>query len=271
LRLRLNKPVDGDSLIFCGIDFQTMGAENLKALRPTALVVRGTRRRLSEEDQRSRPSVAFTLMYALTVFYWTCVLSLPLDHSPQSTCLVMSCEHSIFLPLYLKPAVCISCFQILLGRRLPLWPCSIDCSVCLHSSSVVTSQDVSKTILFSSSWLVLVIFFCSSLLAVLSCKYVCLYVYSFSPNRFHMEQWLSFFSSLLESLCFVWPQSDSMFLTFSDSVRFFVDVSEVRFLQETPHTATTGVISRHQLCSERCKSAFQGNIFLDEVHTSARM
>ena len=29
--------LDDDSLIFCGIEFQTVGAENLKAFRPTAL------------------------------------------------------------------------------------------------------------------------------------------------------------------------------------------------------------------------------------------
>ena len=52
MRLRLNKPIEDDSLIFCGIEFQTVGAENLKALRPTALVVRGTCKRLSEEERR---------------------------------------------------------------------------------------------------------------------------------------------------------------------------------------------------------------------------
>ena len=40
LRLRLKEPIDDDSLIFCGIEFQTVGAANLKALRPTALVVK---------------------------------------------------------------------------------------------------------------------------------------------------------------------------------------------------------------------------------------
>ena len=48
LRLRLKEPIDDDSLIFCGIEFQTVGAENLKALRLTALVVRGTCKRSSE-------------------------------------------------------------------------------------------------------------------------------------------------------------------------------------------------------------------------------
>ena len=38
-------------LIFCGIEFQTVGAANLTALRPTALVVRGTSKRLSDEEE----------------------------------------------------------------------------------------------------------------------------------------------------------------------------------------------------------------------------
>jgi len=41
LRLRLKEPMDGSSLIFCGIEFQIVGAANLKALRPTALAVEG--------------------------------------------------------------------------------------------------------------------------------------------------------------------------------------------------------------------------------------
>jgi len=40
--------MDGSSLIFCGIEFQIVGAANLKALRPTALAVKGTCNRLSE-------------------------------------------------------------------------------------------------------------------------------------------------------------------------------------------------------------------------------
>ena len=39
MRLRLKEPMDGSSLIFCGIEFQIVGAANLKALRPTALAV----------------------------------------------------------------------------------------------------------------------------------------------------------------------------------------------------------------------------------------
>ena len=38
--------MDGSSLIFCGIEFQIVGAANLKALRPTALAVKGTCNRL---------------------------------------------------------------------------------------------------------------------------------------------------------------------------------------------------------------------------------
>ena len=52
MRLRLKEPMDGSSLIFCGIEFQIVGAANLKALRPTALVVKGTCNRLSEAERR---------------------------------------------------------------------------------------------------------------------------------------------------------------------------------------------------------------------------
>jgi len=51
LKLHLKEPVDGNSLIFCGIEFQTVGAANWKALRPMALAVKGTCRRLSEEER----------------------------------------------------------------------------------------------------------------------------------------------------------------------------------------------------------------------------
>jgi len=37
-------------MMFCGIEFQTVGAANRKVLRPMALVVKGTCRRLSEEE-----------------------------------------------------------------------------------------------------------------------------------------------------------------------------------------------------------------------------
>jgi len=52
LRLRLKEPMDGNSLMFCGIEFQTVGAANRKTLRPMVLAVKGTCRRLSEEERR---------------------------------------------------------------------------------------------------------------------------------------------------------------------------------------------------------------------------
>jgi len=44
--------MDGSSLIFCGIEFQIVGAANLKALRPTALAVKGTCNRLRQNGSR---------------------------------------------------------------------------------------------------------------------------------------------------------------------------------------------------------------------------
>jgi len=41
-----------NSLTFCGIEFQTDGAANRKALGPMALEVNGKCRRLSEEERR---------------------------------------------------------------------------------------------------------------------------------------------------------------------------------------------------------------------------
>jgi len=38
--------------MFCGIEFQTVGAANQKALRPIALAAKRTCRRLSEEERR---------------------------------------------------------------------------------------------------------------------------------------------------------------------------------------------------------------------------
>jgi len=38
--------------MFCGIEFQTVGAANRKALGPVALMVKGTCRRFSEEERR---------------------------------------------------------------------------------------------------------------------------------------------------------------------------------------------------------------------------
>ena len=52
MRLRLKEPIDDDSIIFCGTEFKAVGAENLKAFRLTALVVRGTCNKLSEEERR---------------------------------------------------------------------------------------------------------------------------------------------------------------------------------------------------------------------------
>jgi len=42
--------MDGNSLMFCGMEFQAVGAVNRKALRPMALAVKGACRRLSEEE-----------------------------------------------------------------------------------------------------------------------------------------------------------------------------------------------------------------------------
>jgi len=52
LRLCLEEPIDGNNVMFCGIEFQTIGAANWKALSPMALVVKVTCRRLSEEERR---------------------------------------------------------------------------------------------------------------------------------------------------------------------------------------------------------------------------
>ena len=52
MRLHLNEPMDRNSLMFCGIKFQTVGAGNRTALRPVTLAVKGTCRRLSEEERR---------------------------------------------------------------------------------------------------------------------------------------------------------------------------------------------------------------------------
>jgi len=49
----LKEPVDGDCLILSGMEFQTAGAAKLKALRPMAVVVKGTCSRLCEEERRS--------------------------------------------------------------------------------------------------------------------------------------------------------------------------------------------------------------------------
>ena len=45
----MKEPIDGDCLILSGMEFQTIGATKLKALRPMAVVVKGTCSRLCEE------------------------------------------------------------------------------------------------------------------------------------------------------------------------------------------------------------------------------
>jgi len=52
-RLRLKELRDGSDLILRGIEFQIVGAANRKALRPMAVVVKGTCKRLSEEERRA--------------------------------------------------------------------------------------------------------------------------------------------------------------------------------------------------------------------------
>jgi len=49
----LKEPIDGDCLILSGMEFQTVEAAKLKALRPMAVVVKGTCSRLCEEERRS--------------------------------------------------------------------------------------------------------------------------------------------------------------------------------------------------------------------------
>jgi len=44
---------DGSDLILKGIEFQIVGVANRKALRPMAVVVKGTCKRLSEEERRT--------------------------------------------------------------------------------------------------------------------------------------------------------------------------------------------------------------------------
>jgi len=46
----LKEPIDGDCLILSGIEFQTVGATKLKALRPMAVLVKETCIRLCEEE-----------------------------------------------------------------------------------------------------------------------------------------------------------------------------------------------------------------------------
>ena len=49
----MKEPIDGDCLILSGMEFQTVGAAKLKALRSMAVVVKGTCSRLCEEERRS--------------------------------------------------------------------------------------------------------------------------------------------------------------------------------------------------------------------------
>jgi len=54
---------DGSDLILRGIEFQIVGVANWKALRPMAMVVKETCKRLSEEERRAL-LVVFKLMRA---------------------------------------------------------------------------------------------------------------------------------------------------------------------------------------------------------------
>ena len=70
----------------------------------------------------------------------TNALSLPVEHRPQTTRLhpALSCAaSSIFLQLYLKPAVHISFsrsrLHVFFGRPLTLWPCAVHWQCCHHS------------------------------------------------------------------------------------------------------------------------------------------
>ena len=49
----MKEPIDDDCLILSGMEFQTAGAAKMKALRPMAVVVKGTCSRLCEEERRS--------------------------------------------------------------------------------------------------------------------------------------------------------------------------------------------------------------------------
>ena len=62
MRLRLKEPMDGSNLILCGIEFQIVGAANLKALRPTALAVKGTCNRLSKAERRDLGRLLFMIL-----------------------------------------------------------------------------------------------------------------------------------------------------------------------------------------------------------------
>jgi len=51
-RLRLKELRDGSNLILRGIEFHIVRSANRKALRPMVVVVKGTCKRLSEEERR---------------------------------------------------------------------------------------------------------------------------------------------------------------------------------------------------------------------------
>jgi len=102
----------------------------------------------------------------------TYVLLLQVEHRPQITCLhpALSCAAaSIFLQLYLYPAVHISfsrsLLQVFLGRPHRLWPSDVHCSTCLVMLSsfllnVCPSQfHLLLYIWFSTSWPVSPLFF----------------------------------------------------------------------------------------------------------------
>ena len=71
MRLRLKEPMDGSSLIFCGIEFQIVGAANLKALRPTTLAVKGTCNRLSEVERRGLGGLLRLISDVICISCWT--------------------------------------------------------------------------------------------------------------------------------------------------------------------------------------------------------
>ena len=51
--MTFEEPIVGDCLILSWMEFHTVGAAKLKALRPMAVVVKGTCSRLCEEERRS--------------------------------------------------------------------------------------------------------------------------------------------------------------------------------------------------------------------------
>ena len=93
------------------------------------------------------------------LFFFFYALSLPVEHRPWTTRLhpALSCAaSSVFLQLYLKPAVHISFWSsrlhVFFGRPLPLWPRAVHCSACLAMLSPLfwACDQVSSTF-FSSA------------------------------------------------------------------------------------------------------------------------